>query len=404
MTEQEFNQKVKLIGLLGSAFHQYGTNAQRLEASLNHLTKSLGLNGNFFSTPTYLTISINSGEDQITRHIRSVPTDINLEKLQDIDTLAEKIIKGSISHDEATLQLKELEQRKPSYHSIITLLAFSLTSMSLSVIFGGNLIDAMVSFFIGSIVGIIGILKGSYTKISDSFEFLASFFVSMLSCLVFHYIVEFDYQNVIISSLIVIIPGITVTIAMNELASHHLVSGTARFMGSMIGLLKISFGVFLAAQTNLLLFSNIVSPQSAGISPWFIIPAMLITSVTFTIIFCAKKSDYIWVLLSGILTFGSLKLLNQIFSDVLSLFMAAFMIGIFSNLFSKLRNRPSLITLLPGIIFLVPGSLGIKGLNLIFNHNIIEGINTSIQMFILSITIVTGLLIANIFLSPRDGL
>jgi uncharacterized membrane protein YjjP (DUF1212 family) len=389
---------------MGSAFHKYGTNAERLESTLNHISLSLGLKGSFFSTPTYLIISINSGDDQITRHIRALPSDANLGKIQDLDILATRLINKEISDGEALFYLAQLEDRKPAYNDFMVFLAFCFTSMSLSIIFGGDVKDAIISFFIGSIVGLLTVIKTKVDKISESFEFLASFFVTLISCIAFHYITPFHFENVIISALIVIIPGIGVTIAMNELASQNLASGTARLMGSLIGLLKISFGIFLAAQTNKLLFPVIVSPQFDPTPAWYIIPAMLITSITFTIIFSAKKSDYVWVLLSSSFTFGCLKLSNQVFNDVLSLFIAAFMIGVFSNFFAKVRNKTSLTTLLPGIIFLVPGSVGIKGLNLIFENNIMAGIDSSIKMFILSITIVTGLLIANMFLSPRKGL
>ena len=261
-----------------------------------------------------------------------------------------------------------------------------------------------VAPFVKKAVGGITILKASSNKISESYEFLAAFFAGFGSCLFFHYVMPFNFENVLIASLIVILPGLSVTIAMNELASQNLVSGTARLMGSMIGLLKIAFGIFLAVQLNKLLFIDIVNPVAPVMSPWLIIPAMTITSITFTIIFNAKKTDYIWVLVSGIVSFGTLKLSSLIFNDVLSVFLAAFTIGVFSNIVARIRNKPSLITLLPGIIFLVPGSVGIKGLNLIFEHNLIAGIDGSIKMFILSITIVTGLLIASIFVSPRKGL
>jgi uncharacterized membrane protein YjjP (DUF1212 family) len=404
MTDQDFRKKVKLISLMGSAFHKYGTNAERLESTLNHLTLAMGLKGNFFSTPTYLIISINDGDDQITRHIRALPSDANLERLQDLDTLAGKVYNNQISDDDAIVALAELDNRKPSYNNYAVFFAFCFTSMSLSIIFGGEIKDALISFVIGGIVGLLSVIKIKVDKISESFEFLASFFVSFLSCIMFHFVTPFHFQNVIISSLIVIIPGIGVTIALNELASQNLASGTARLMGSLVGLLKISFGIFLAAQTNKILFPEIISPVVIQTPAWYIIPAMIITSLTLTIIFSAKKSDYIWVLISGFLTYGCLKFANIYFSDVFSLFIAAFTIGVFSNLVAKIRDKSSLTTLLPGIIFLVPGNVGIKGLNLLFENNVIAGIDTSMKMFILSITIVTGLLIANMFLSPRKGL
>ena len=118
MKEKQFRKNIKLIGKLGSAFHRYGTNAERLEGTLRHITESMGLKGNFFSTPTYLTISIDSGEDQITRHIRSLPSDVNLEKLQDLDLIANAVINKKIRNVEAIKMLDELEEKPGPYNSL----------------------------------------------------------------------------------------------------------------------------------------------------------------------------------------------------------------------------------------------------------------------------------------------
>ena len=290
MDDIEFRKKVRLIGRLGAAFHKYGTNAQRLEESLTHLTHALGLNGHFFSTPTYLTISLDSGEDQITRHIRSFPSDVNLEKLQDLDILAGKVIHNQIDYEDALVQIRELDKRADPYPLYLSAIAFSLTSMSLSIIIGGGIKEGALSLLLGSIVGLLVVLKAKFQAIGEVFEFLASFLVTFSACLIYHFVFPYNFQNVLIASLIVIIPGLSVTIAMNELASHNLVSGTARLMGALIGLFKISFGIFFAVQANLILFDKIALYESASLPTWSIIPAILIAASTFAVIFNAKKS------------------------------------------------------------------------------------------------------------------
>jgi uncharacterized membrane protein YjjP (DUF1212 family) len=48
-----------------------------------------------------------------------------------------------------------------------------------------------------------------------------------------------NQNTVIIASLIVLLPGLSLTNAMNELTSQHLVSGTARFAGAVTTVLKM---------------------------------------------------------------------------------------------------------------------------------------------------------------------
>ena len=50
----------------------------------------------------------------------------------------------------------------------------------------------------------------------------------------------------IIASLIVLLPGMALTNAVNELTSQHLVSGTARFAGAVTTVLKLTVGTVIA--------------------------------------------------------------------------------------------------------------------------------------------------------------
>jgi uncharacterized membrane protein YjjB (DUF3815 family) len=59
---------------------------------------------------------------------------------------------------------------------------------------------------------------------------------------------------------------------------------------------------------------------------------------------------------------------------------------------------------LPAIILLVPGSIGFKGLEFLFSHNTIEGINTLFNTFIIGIALVAGNYFGNILIKPKRNL
>jgi uncharacterized membrane protein YjjP (DUF1212 family) len=54
-----------------------------------------------------------------------------------------------------------------------------------------------------------------------------------------------DVFVVIMSSLIVLIPGLGLTMAVTELSTDHLASGSARLSGALVTLLKLSLGVLI---------------------------------------------------------------------------------------------------------------------------------------------------------------
>ena len=55
-----------------------------------------------------------------------------------------------------------------------------------------------------------------------------------------------NLNTVIIASLVVLLPGISLTNAVNGLASQHWVSGTARFAGALTTVLKLTVGAVIA--------------------------------------------------------------------------------------------------------------------------------------------------------------
>jgi uncharacterized membrane protein YjjP (DUF1212 family) len=404
MTTNDIKRKVRLITLIGSLLQKYGTNAPRLEASLKDISKTLGLEGNFFSTPTYLALSIESDDEQINRHIRIPPGDTNLSMLQEVDTVAMDVCNGGLEIEEAIAKLKLLENPQSLYSCTAIILAYGLTSSALSVLLGGGINEVTISLLMGIILGLLSLLRSKNDKMSDIFEFTASFLIMFTSYFIHSFYPYFNYQNVLISGLIVIIPGLAITIAMSELATKNLVSGTARLMGALIEFFKISFGVLLGIELGKMVFPPITTYATISLPSYFEIPAICIASFCFTIIFQAKRKDFPIILMSGLITFFSLKFSSYFLNQILSLFVASFMIGLLSNLFARIKNRPSAIILVPGIIFLVPGSVGLKGLNLILQNNFIQGLSDGFQMFTLTITIVGGLFLANIMLNPRKHL
>ena len=51
---------------------------------------------------------------------------------------------------------------------------------------------------------------------------------------------------VILSSIIVDIPGLALTLGLSELSARHLISGAARAMDAVMSLFKLYFGAILA--------------------------------------------------------------------------------------------------------------------------------------------------------------
>jgi uncharacterized membrane protein YjjB (DUF3815 family) len=59
--------------------------------------------------------------------------------------------------------------------------------------------------------------------------------------------------------------------------------------------------------------------------------------------------------------------------------------------------------LVPGILLLVPGSVGMRSLTALMEREVISGIETAFRMVVIAVSIVAGILIANV-IGPRRSL
>ncbi|MCH2535650.1 MAG: threonine/serine exporter family protein [Bdellovibrionales bacterium] len=398
-------EKINFIIDLGRAFHEYGASSMRLEQALEQVSLSFNLEGQFFCMPTSLLASFYvPGDGYMSRMERVSPGGVDLEKLSLVDELCDQVLSGHLSITEGRKALKSIRKRKPRYSSWLVVFCFALTSACLTIFLNARPIDSICSFLVGGMIGYITIVSGQHPRFARVYEALSAIVATMAAYLLTLIFPNVTPNVVILASLIVLIPGLSLTISMSELATQNLVAGSARFMEAMTVLLKLIFGVLIATKL-MQSFVIVEAPSTAPSLPlyyqWF---ALAVAAVCFSVLFSAHSKDQKWVFLAAILGFTSTKLGSLFLGPEVGVFIGGVVVGAGSNLFARFIKRPATITMLPGIILLVPGSVGFRGLSMILDKNTLSGIDTAFSVFIISIGLVAGLLFGNLLVTPKKSL
>jgi len=209
---------------------------------------------------------------------------------------------------------------------------------------------------------------------------------------------------VIIASLIVLMPGLTLTTAVRELSSQHLISGTARMMGAVATLLKLTFGTLAATQLCALL--GIVPPAVAEepLPMWTQWTAVLTAAFAFAVLFRAPKRYVPVVVASVVLAYACTQVGDALNAPTFGVFLGSLVIGAASNLFARIANRPGALVREPGIILLVPGSVGFRSLSFVLERDVGLGLDTAVTLVTLLVAIVAGLLFGDLLIPPRRKL
>lgn len=271
------------------------------------------------------------------------------------------------------------------------------------ILFGGTWSDLLASMVVGSLMGLLSIL-GPTGLVGQLFEALVAIVASLATYLLSKLFPELNVGVIIISGLIIFMPGLFITIAIAEIATNNLVSGTARLVGGVMVLLKLTFGVFIGSKIASWFHCPSLDLEFGTIPSWVTFISLPITAFLSVINFKANRTDWKWVTLAGIYGFSCSKLGSHYLGAELGMFFGGACVGAMSNIFARLLDKPSSIFQWPGIILLVPGSVGYRGMTSLFQRDVVGGLDTAFTMITLAMALVVGVFVGNIIVKPRRSL
>ncbi len=385
---------------LGEALHRYGTPAHRLEEHLEMVARQLGLEARFFSTPTSIFASFGPPEALHTSLIRVEPGDLDLGRLAKLDALADDVVRGHLPPEEGSKRVAAILAEPPRSGLVSRLLSWALVAAAGAWLFGGGPKEAAVA---GTSSLLIGGLEAWTKREPRRFlmlELVAALLATALSVVTASLFGPLSIQVATLAGVIVLLPGLSLTVAITELATRNLISGASRLVGAALVFLQLGFGVALGTRLTQLL-PPLLPALRLPHSLWTEILALLVATLAVSVLFRAQREDWLWIGLSGALAFCGARLGAQWLGAELGAFLGALVVGTASNALSRGRQRPAIITVVPGIMLLVPGSLGFRSLESLMARDVVAGVDTAFSMLMVAVALVTGLLFANAVVSPR---
>lgn len=391
------DSRVAFVLELGRALHAYGVAAPLLEDLLGTAARRLGLEAQIFSTPTSIFAGFGTMARQKTYLLRVEPGGTDLGRLARTDEVIRKVLAGVMDADAGLRALERIRGEKPAYGPVLTVTAFALVSASAGRFLGGGVPEILVAGLLGAMTGLLSILMARNHVLERLFEAAGAFAVAFLAALLSARMGAFSVVTATLAGLIVLIPGMTLTTAMTELASRHLSSGTSRLSAAAITFLQIGLGVTLGDRVAALIApSGAPGFPPAPIPSWTNLAALAAGGLAFTVLLRADRRDAPWIVLSGIVAFAGARLGGFLLGAELGVFVGALLVGLGSQAYARFVGRPSAVTEVPGVLILVPGSFGFRSLTEMMDREVVSGVETAFRMVMIAVALVSGLLIANL--------
>jgi len=409
MEPAEFRRKTRFVVKLGRALHECGTTSQRIERHLTNVTRMLGLNGNFLITPTTFTSAFWEDDelDQFVHIERVEPADNNLGRLWEIDTLVESIADGSLSFSEGIEQLDQVIQAPWNHSPWANAFSWALIGGSFAALLSANPQNSIAAALLSVVLFLVSQLGSRHAGWKPVVTILVPFVSGVLSSAAAAFGIGINVPFVILSSIIIYIPGLALTVALTEISTGHLISGNSRLVDAVMLLLKLFFGaVSGVAVTHFLIPGDAAMNSSLPLLPdWKTWPAVAGLSLGLGIAFNIPRRKMLWGLLSAAIAFGAARAGEAYFGMYAGMFIGALTVGLFSNLYTRITRGPGSILMTQGIVLLVPGSRTYMILNhWVSGETILPGASSGNQALMVFIALIAGLLFSNALLPTQKSL
>jgi len=382
---------------LARALHAYGYSAARLEDILAATADRLGLAGHrFFSMPTQIMAAFGPEDRQRTHLLRVEPGEVNLGKVAALEQVSLDVAQGRASPEEGMERIERIVAAPSPYGPAVVTLAHGVLSGTVCQFLGGGWREIVVATVLGLGLGLLAIYAASHARVGRVFESLAAFLLSTAAIGLARLVGPISVFVATLAGLIVLMPGLLLTTAITELATRHLASGTLRLSSAFMTLLGIVFGVALGTRLGTMLFGDPASAIPVGLPGWAPYVAIVLASASSVVILRADPRDAPWIVAAGVLGVLSGRLGAAKLGLELGMFVAAFGVAMASAAYERWKNRPAPVVLVPGILLLVPGSIGYLSMSSLMERNTVAGIDTAFTMVLTAVSLVAGLLIAGI--------
>jgi len=232
----------------GSLLMEYGAESQRVEQTVRDLGHSLGCDwGNVLVTQNAIIVTHVSGADFRTKLRRVSAGPVNMGLLEGLSHLTHRATDGHVTRAEARAQLAALSAAPRSYGHWLTACAVGLACAAFCRLFGGTASAACLTWAASALAMRVRQLDAAHAfnplLVAVVTAFVASGLVGA-----FQHLLPPDPkpEAALAASVLLLVPGVPVINAAEDLIKGHVVVGVARATGAALVVLAATLGLILA--------------------------------------------------------------------------------------------------------------------------------------------------------------
>lgn len=394
-TTAKLDQLAGFLRQLAQALHISGMPAHDLELHLNSLGQRLGVRVDCFAVLTMLTLNITADNaTQRVEMLRLPPYDYNMARLIALEKLLREI-DGKVSLAACTHRLEAILVAPPLWSGwSLALLGFLLSS-SVAVLLGGGWTELLC----GGLVGMLFVAAHQALSRVPRLGPATPVILCAAAALCAHALnLLLPQQNPLITAVagvVLLLPGFTLTIAMSELATQNLLSGTGRLAGVVLLLFMMGAGLVIGTQIGQHLIPTPDAVALAAVPAWMVWPAIAVLGVAMLGVLQAPLAAVHVMVGGSLLAWAVFSLVGAMLGNIVGAFAGALAVAGAGHLYAHATGQPDILVKIPGLLALVPGSMGFRGVLALIEQDSSAGMMLMTSMALTGAVLAVGLLLAD---------
>lgn len=199
-----------------------------------------------------------------------------------------------------------------------------------------------------------------------------------------------------VAGIVLLLPGFMITIALSEIATQNYLAGTGRLTGAFVLLFLMGAGLAIGTQLSLAVWPAVPALDAMAPLPgWAIWVAIAGLGVSLLAVLQAPWSSVNVSVGACLLAWAVYSLVDAKMGNVVGAFAGALVVASAGHFYQYLSKRPAALVQIPGLITLVPGSMGFRGVHLLIQQDSAAGVNLLTDMVLTGAVLAVGLLLAD---------
>ncbi|MCV7194592.1 threonine/serine ThrE exporter family protein [Mycolicibacterium brumae] len=394
MTDEAERQHTRFLAHLGATMAAANYPSPLISELLDRASKAYGYNNSSIVLPSFVQVTGEPSARGTVVESVSPRADFRFEQTFPLAKLIRDVLRERVTAADGEARLTRLLDAAPRYPWWVTPLGYGVWSAGLSLVVEPSRLNLLIASVLGVFVGLLVKIGDRTPALANLVPVLSAFLVTSV-CIEGAQWIGLDHVGLraIIPPLAIFLPGAAITLAVIELTSRDVVSGSARLIAGMMQLAQLAFGILVATQIFGVDEVPLTADKANLLGPWAPWLGVLVYSVGVLFYLAPPLSFLPWLLVVAYLAFAGQYFGDKLLDSYAAGFLGGTVLMVAALAVSRMPKSPPAMTMvMPGFWLLVPGGMGLIGFAEIFGADGDDALpSTLISMIAVSLGIQAGL-------------